>query len=77
MTVPIMMNRGLSLRKALASVGVSRGSYYYRPKRGGGRSDKGKLRDASILPIVREGALRKPVYGSRMLAAVLSIEGVG
>ena len=73
MTVAIMMNRGLSLRKALSSTGASRGSFYYRLKHDR-RSDRGKLRDPSILASVREIALRKPVYGSRMMAAVLSKE---
>jgi putative transposase len=72
MTVAIMMNRGLSLRSALSSVGASRGSYYYRLKRV--RGDRGKLREPSMLAAVKEVALRKPVYGSRMLAAVLSKE---
>lgn len=72
MTVAIMMNRGLSLRKALSSVGSSQGVWYYRPK--SARSDRGKLRDPSVLPAIKELALRKPVYGSRMLAARLSKE---
>lgn len=72
MTVAIMIDRGLSLRKALASVGASRGSFYYRLKND--RSDRGELRDPSILPSIKGIALRKPVYGSRMLAAVLSKE---
>jgi hypothetical protein len=71
MTVAIMMNRGLSLRSALSSVGASRGSYY-RMKHV--RGDRGKLREPSMLAAVKEVALRKPVYGSRMLAAVLSKE---
>ena len=72
MTVGIMMNKGLSLRKALSSVGSSQGAWYYRSKRV--RRDKGKLRDTSILPAIKELALRKPMYGSRMLAARLSKE---
>lgn len=72
MTVAIMMNKGLSLRSALSSVGASRGSYYYRLKHV--RGDRGKLREPSMLAAVKEIALRKPVYGSRMLAAVLSKE---
>jgi putative transposase len=72
MSVTIMTHRGLSLRKSLSYVGASRGSYYYRAKRT--RSDRGKMRDPSMLPAVKEVALRKPVYGSRMLAAVLSRE---
>jgi hypothetical protein len=73
MSVGMMMHRGLSLRKSLSFVGASRGSYYYRTKRTS-RSDKGKLRDPSILRAIKELALRKPVYGSRMIAAKLSKE---
>jgi len=72
MSVAIMMNKGLSLRKALASIGASRGSYYYRPTKT--RSDSGRLRDSSMLAAIRGLALRKPVYGSRMMAARLSKE---
>lgn len=72
MSVAIMMNKGLSLRKALSAVGSSQGAYYYKPKPA--RSDKGKLRDPSVLSAVNELALRKPMYGSRMIAAVLSKE---
>lgn len=67
-----MMNRGLSLRKALSAVSSSQGAWYYKSK--SARSDKGKLRDPSMLPVIKELALRKPVYGSRMLAALLSKE---
>jgi len=73
MSVAIMMNRGLSLRKALAAVGSSQGAYYYyRPKRA--TEDEGKLRDPSILQAIKELALRKPMYGTRMTAALLSKE---
>ena len=72
MTVAIMMDRGLSLRKALSSVGSSQGAYYYRPV--AKRSDSGRLRDPSVITTIRELALRKPMYGSRMLTAVLSKE---
>ena len=50
--------------------GSIRGSYYYRLKRA--RGDRGKLREPSMPAAVEEVALRKPVYGSRALAAVLS-----
>lgn len=73
MSVAIMMNRGLSLRKALATVGSSQGAYYYRA-RGSARNDEGKLRDPSMLPAIKELALRKPMYGTRMTAALLSRE---
>lgn len=72
MTVTIMMHKGLSLRKSLAYTGASRGSYYYRPKHT--RNDRGRLRDPSMLATIKELALRKPVYGSRMMAARLSKE---
>lgn len=45
MSVAIMMNKGLSLRKALRSIGSSQGTYYYRRRT---RQDKGLLRDPSI-----------------------------
>lgn len=73
MSVAIMMDRGLSLRKALATVGSSQGAYYYRAKRSP-RNDKGKLRDPSMLSAIKELALRKPMYGTRMTAALLSRE---
>lgn len=70
MSVSIMLHNGLSLRKALNVIGASRGAYYYRPKRT--RSDKGKLRDSRMLEAVRELALKRPVWGTRMMAAYLS-----
>jgi hypothetical protein len=57
MSVAIMMNQGLSLRKALAAVGSSQGSYYYKHKFV--RDDKGKLRDQDILSTIRELALKE------------------
>jgi hypothetical protein len=72
MTVAITMSRGLSLRKALSAVGSSQGGWYYRPNSAMRRSDSGELRDPSILSTIREFALKKPMYGSRMLEAVLS-----
>lgn len=76
MSVAIMIHRGLSLRKSLASVGSSQGAYYYRSKRRDGteRGDTGRMRDPTILSSVKELALRKPMYGSRMMAAMLSRE---
>ena len=71
MSVAIMLNRGLSLRQALRSVGSSQGAYYYRRRT---RQDKGSLRDPSILSTIREHALKKPMYGTRMMAALLSKE---
>ncbi len=71
MSVAIMVNRGLSLRKALRSIGSSQGAYYYRHRT---RQDKGKLRDPSIILTVRDIALKKPMYGTRMMAALLSKE---
>jgi len=72
MSVAIMLNQGLSLRKALAAVGSSQGSYYYKPKLV--RQDKGRLRDPLVLQEIRELALKKPIYGTRMMAAYLSKE---
>ena len=78
MSVAIMIHRGLSLRKSLASVGSSQGAYYYRSKRRDGteRGDTGRMRDPTILSSVKELALRKPMYGSRMMAAMLSRDSV-
>ena len=72
MSVAIMLNQGLSLRKALAAVGSSQGSYYYKPNLV--REDKGKLRNPQMLQEIRELALKKPTYGTRMMAAYLSKE---
>jgi putative transposase len=72
MSAAIMLKQGLSLRKALAAVGSSQGSYYYKHKFV--RDDKGKLRDQDILSTIRELALKKPIYGTRMMAALLSKE---
>lgn len=55
-------------------MGSSQGAWYYRPNSATRRSDSGELRDPSVLPTIRELALKKPMYGSRMLAAVLSKE---
>jgi len=71
MSVAIMVNKGLSLRKALRSVGSSQGAYYYKRHT---RQDKGALRDPSIISTVRDIALKKPMYGTRMMAALLSKE---
>jgi len=71
MSVAIMVNRGLSLRKALRSIGSSQGAYYYSRRT---RRDRGALRDPSILSTIRERALKKPMYGTRMMAAHLSRE---
>ncbi len=72
MSVAIMVNKGLSLRNALKAAGSSQGAYYYRCK--SVRSDKGELRDPSILSTIRGLALKKPMYGTRMMAAHLSKE---
>lgn len=72
MSAAIMLNHGLSLRKSLESLGASRGSYYYKPKLA--RKDDGALRDASILYNIKQLALEKPMYGTRMMAALLSKE---
>jgi putative transposase len=71
MSVAIMINKGLSLRKALRSIGSSQGAYYYKRH---ARQDKGKLRNPSMISTVREIALKKPMYGTRMMAALLSKE---
>jgi hypothetical protein len=65
--------KGAELRKSLASVGSSQGAYYYRSKKRT-RGDTGRMRDPSILSAVKELALRKPMYDSRMMAAMLSRE---
>jgi putative transposase len=72
MSAATMTRNCLSLRKSLASVGSSQGSYYYKRKTT--RQDKGKLRNIAILSKIRELALEKPIYGTRMMAALLSKE---
>jgi putative transposase len=72
MSAAIMLNGGLSLRRALQMVGMSRGSYYYQPK--SERSGREKFRDPTVLERIRGMALMKPMYGTRMMAARLSRE---
>jgi transposase InsO family protein len=67
MAVSIMMNRGLSLRKALKYAGSSSENYYYKPRRKASRLD-----DQSVMEHIRELALQRPLYGSRRIAAMLS-----
>jgi putative transposase len=60
------------LRKALSVAGSSQGAYYYNPR--SARSDRGAFKDPTILSKIRELALVKPTYGTRMMAAILSKE---
>ena len=58
MSIAIMLNGGLSLRRALKIVNMSRGSYYYKPKFG--RSDGRKFRYPTVLDRIRGLAPMKP-----------------
>lgn len=71
MSATMMVNQGLSLRRSLEILDASRGSFYYTPisER---RRDSGILRDKEILSTIRELALERPTYGTRMMAALLS-----
>jgi putative transposase len=72
MSVAIMMDKGLSLRRALSATGISQGTYYYSPANA--RSDRGRMRDPTILSKIRDLTLEKPTYGTRMMAALLTKE---
>jgi putative transposase len=72
MSAAIMIQQGLSLRKSLEIVDASKGSYYYKPSLP--RSDKGVLKDPSILAVIRNLSLEHPTYGTRMMSALLSRE---
>ena len=63
-----MLENDISLRRALAYSGSSRQLYYYRPK-----TRKLGL-DASVVERVKQVALKRPSFGTRRMAAVLTRE---
>jgi putative transposase len=71
MSATIMVGQGLSLRRSLGILDASKGSYYYKPV-SEFRSDKGILRNPTILAMVGELSLEHPTYGTRMMSAILS-----
>lgn len=71
MSVAMMTEQGLSLRRSLGILDASKGSYYYKPN-SVHRSDEGALRDPAILEAIMELALEHPTYGTRMMTALLS-----
>ena len=72
MSIAMMNQEGVSIRRSLAMLDVSRGnSYYYKPACAP-RKDKGELRDPLLLAVIKELSLEHPTYGTRMMAALLS-----
>ena len=69
MSVKIMISNGLSARKAMHLAGTSQGSYYCKK-----RKNKRNMKDKELLPKAQELSLRKPMYGTRMMAAYASRE---
>lgn len=72
MSAAMMVEWGVSLRRSLAILDVSRGNSYYYKSACGLRKGNGELRDSSTLEIIRELSLEHPTYGTRMMAALLS-----
>ena len=66
--VKLMLERRMSLRKALAYSGCSRKTYYYEPRKRAIRLDP------SIVSATEKIALARPSYGTRRMAAMLSRE---
>lgn len=68
MSVQIMLEKDLSLRKALYYSGLSSSTYFYKPIPRQARIDP------LILEKVKEIALDRPAYGTRRIAAVMRHE---
>ena len=66
--IQLMAESDVSLRKALGYTGLSRCTYYYKPK-----MRKMDL-DASTVERVKQVALKRPSFGTRRMAAVLTRE---
>jgi putative transposase len=66
--VEIMLESGMSLRRTLRYAGCSRKMYYYEP------IERTVELDPSIVEKMKEIALRRPSYGTRRMAAMLSRE---
>jgi len=68
MVADIIQDQGLSLRKALHLSGCSRRGYYHQPKK------RNIPPDPYMVEKVREEALKRPLYGTRRMAATLRRE---
>jgi len=68
MVARMIQDQGLSLRKALRLSGCSHRSYYYQTRK------RTIPSDPIILAKVREEALKRPLYGTRRMAATLARE---
>jgi len=68
MVADMIRGQELSLRKALRLSGCSRRSYYYQTRK------RTIPPDPYILAKVREAALKRPLYGTRRMAAILARE---
>lgn len=68
MSVEIMMEKDLSLRKALHYSGLSSSTYFYKPV-----PRQSKI-DPLIVEKVKEIAFNRPSYGARRIAAVMGRE---
>jgi putative transposase len=67
-TVQLMLRSDVSLRKALAYSGSSRQLYYRKPRA------RNVSCDAEIVKQVKQIALRRPSFGTRRMAAILTRE---
>lgn len=62
---------GLSVRRACEVLGVNRSTLYHKP--GGGRPKAAQaIRDAEVVPGLKELAGRFPTYGYRRLKVLIS-----
>ncbi len=68
MVTEVLRDEGLSLRKALRLAGCSRKAYYHQAKRRNIQSDP------YIAMRLKEETVKRPLYGSRRMAAQLSRE---
>ncbi len=68
MSVSIMLDNKMSLRKALHHAGCSRAMYYYRKR------NRSVRLDPLMVDAVRRLALERPFYGTRRMAVMLSKE---
>jgi len=66
MVAETIRDQGLSLRRALTHTGCSRSAYYYNTKK------RNIPPDTSIVEKVQEEALKRPLYGTRRMAATLT-----
>lgn len=69
-TVQLIVEGDVSVRKALSYSGLSSCTYYYRKK----TEQAPRPIDVSILDAVERTALKRPSFGTRRMAAVLSKE---